>query len=772
MPLLSRLSRSSGRSSSSRSAPPQAPLLFGVATADHQCEAYDPEHEDIRDVWERRRGLTKRGQATDFWNRYAEDVQLARDLGCKVFRFSLAWSRLEPSPGQFDDAAFEHYRQVIDTIRTAGMEPVMTLHHFTWPVHVEERGGLTGKDFPHIFASYAAEVASRLGPLVRYWITFNEPSQLIYGYIKPWWEQYYFAPPGLPENATLADELEATGLLMRNLFLAHTAARKIIKQANPEALVGVNPMLLGLPGWLQGIIDWNVTRLRTWNDWLRRGQGFGSRKARERGRVDVMLAALTATRDRSEQVDFSDSYFIANQALLVAAESQAQSPQALEGQHVAVLQFSTSQKMLHRLLPKSSALVVKSLTEALQALDSGRAAGLLGDDVILYGLMKKNPGGYRQLATFSTEEHYGAVVAKGHKGLLEAVNRAIHKFIESSGWTTSVEQNLPGFSTQPPTETRLSASLSDINKWQPAREITSPTARHFGRRSMMKHVQRRRSIFVAVKDDVPGLAYRDPESGELRGLEIDLAHAISQELFGDPDRVIFHTSKSGESILPVRSPVRRFDNFFKLYSVLSTTLCSNWWHLGMAGRLPTFLCPPECVGQQDFVGFDYYWGISSVGLRRFQQLLSAAVGHYDQAPVWPGALYSMLKYYARMFPHKELMLIENGSVVKASGVERTTYIERHVREVERARRKGIKIPIYICWSITSNREWGLPFGPGNDFGLYHIDLDTDPTLTRQRTSSADVYQDLIARHSGKPAPTDVRAGADVGWEADSRPVSS
>src|SRR5712691_7365423 len=86
-PLLSRFARSS---------PYMEPLRFGVATADHQGEAYDPQHEDIRDVWEQRRGLTKRGRATDFWNRYPEDVQLACGLGCTVFRFSLAWSRLEP----------------------------------------------------------------------------------------------------------------------------------------------------------------------------------------------------------------------------------------------------------------------------------------------------------------------------------------------------------------------------------------------------------------------------------------------------------------------------------------------------------------------------------------------------------------------------------------------------------------------------------------------------------------------------------------------------
>ncbi len=160
-------------------------FIFGVATADHQCEAYEAEYEDIRDVWERRRQLTLRGRATDFWTRYPEDIGLAQGLGCKAFRFSLAWSRLEPKPGEFNDEAFAHYQQMIEAIHAAGMEPVMTLHHFTWPVHVEERGGLIGDDFPAIYTNYVTEVAKRLGQQVRYWITFNEPSQLVYGYIKP-----------------------------------------------------------------------------------------------------------------------------------------------------------------------------------------------------------------------------------------------------------------------------------------------------------------------------------------------------------------------------------------------------------------------------------------------------------------------------------------------------------------------------------------------------------------------------------------------------------
>ena len=84
-------------------------FMFGVANSAHQCEAYDPGQEDIWDVWERQHKLTARGRATDFWNRYEEDIELAQDLGCSAFRFSVAWSRIEPEPGQFSQEALDHY---------------------------------------------------------------------------------------------------------------------------------------------------------------------------------------------------------------------------------------------------------------------------------------------------------------------------------------------------------------------------------------------------------------------------------------------------------------------------------------------------------------------------------------------------------------------------------------------------------------------------------------------------------------------------------------
>ena len=370
-------------------------FMFGVATADHQCEAYDSRYEDIRDVWERRRALTIRGEATDFWNRYAEDIALAQSLGCKIFRFSIAWSRVEPQPGQFSDEAFEHYRQVIETIRSHNMEPFVTLHHFTHPVHVEARGGLTDPDFPAIFASYATEVAKRLGHLARYWVTFNEPSQLIYGYVKPWWERAYFMPPGLDRGASIADQMTAVQKLMRNLFIAHTRARTILKQVNPDAQVGANPMLLGLPLWLQRLVDRNVTNLRRPEDFIAQGKRFSERALLEKGQVDVVIATLTVTQERQQEVAFSEVYFQAGQILLVKADSSIQKLADFNGKPVAVVKSSTAESTVDRLLPAANVQVVDDFSDALRALDYEQISAILIDDVIVLGVLQQYPGKYR-----------------------------------------------------------------------------------------------------------------------------------------------------------------------------------------------------------------------------------------------------------------------------------------------------------------------------------------------------------------------------------------
>ncbi len=227
-------------------------------------------------------------------------------------------------------------------------------------------------------------------------------------------------------------------------------------------------------------------------------------------------------------------------------------------------------------------------------------------------------------------------------------------------------------------------------------------------------------------------------------MEIDLARAIAERIFGDPNAVRFRPTSTQGRIPLLRSVRRRLlDPVLKTYSVLSTILASNWWHLGMAGQLPEFLCPEECIGQQDYVGLDYYWGVRSLRLDRVQALIDAAMGYFGRAPVWPGALYGLMRYLAELIPDLPLLIVENGSVAVADGVDRASYLRQHVKQVQRVAAEGVEVAGYMCWSLTSNREWGHAFGEHSDFGLYHIDLDTDPDLKRAPTKSVEVYGEII-----------------------------
>ncbi len=109
----------------------------------------------------------------------------------------------------------------------------------------------------------------------------------------------------------------------------------------------------------------------------------------------------------------------------------------------------------------------------------------------------------------------------------------------------------------------------------------------------------------------------------------------------------------------------------------------------------------------------------------------------------PTRLNLILLEAAREFPGKPIIVIENGCVAKAADVGRPDYISEHVAQVRKAVARGAPVDAYLCWSITSNREWGLPFDGGSDFGLYHIDLDTDPALKRVPTDSSRTYAALI-----------------------------
>ncbi len=296
------------------------PFRFGVANSDHQVEAYNG-HDDNWDVWERNRNLTARGRAADFWNRYREDVDLAKGLGCTVFRISISWARLETAPGVWDEAAFEHYREVLQYMRDAGMETCVTLHHNVWPLHIQAAGngaGMTDPKFPQRFEQYATQAAKRLGDLIDFWITINEPNQLVFGYYKTFWMSGFSMPPGLDPYSTPAQQMTAVLALIPSLFRSHTLARAAIHRERPGASVGANPNVFGLPRWLRRIVDGSATTLRSPADAIKQTALLTKPAILNGGKVDISIAQVALTQDRMTDVLYSAPYLDVHPAALHA----------------------------------------------------------------------------------------------------------------------------------------------------------------------------------------------------------------------------------------------------------------------------------------------------------------------------------------------------------------------------------------------------------------------------------------------------------------------
>lgn len=202
-------------------------FLWGSATASHQVEG----HNTNNDWWaaeQAGRVPFKSGAACDQWNRYEQDFVLLEELGQNAHRLSIEWSRVEPRPGELDHTALDHYRKVLESARANGLEPIVTLHHFTNPTWLSERGGWTTREVVGRFARYARRVVREYRDLVRYWVTINEPG--VYasqGWILGLW------PPNRP------NDLRGCFTVMRNMALGHGRAYHAMKQEQPNAKIGV-----------------------------------------------------------------------------------------------------------------------------------------------------------------------------------------------------------------------------------------------------------------------------------------------------------------------------------------------------------------------------------------------------------------------------------------------------------------------------------------------------------------------------------------------------
>jgi beta-glucosidase len=152
-------------------------FLLGTATAAHQVEGGNWNNDWW--AWEHQPGsgcAEPSGDACDHWHRWPEDVRMLAGLGFGAYRFSLEWSRIEPEEGEFSRAALDHYRRMCAGCREAGLEPVVTFHHFTTPRWVAARGGWADPATAERFARFCERAARQLSDLVGRACTINEPN--------------------------------------------------------------------------------------------------------------------------------------------------------------------------------------------------------------------------------------------------------------------------------------------------------------------------------------------------------------------------------------------------------------------------------------------------------------------------------------------------------------------------------------------------------------------------------------------------------------------
>jgi beta-glucosidase len=151
-------------------------FLWGAATAAHQVEGGNVNN----DHWELEHlphspFAEPSGDACDSYHRWREDLDLVAGAGLNTYRFSLEWSRIEPEEGEFSRAALDHYRRMIDGCRERGLNPLVTLVHFTQPRWLMHDGGWTGEKTGDRLARFAEFVAPALTD-AEYVATINEPN--------------------------------------------------------------------------------------------------------------------------------------------------------------------------------------------------------------------------------------------------------------------------------------------------------------------------------------------------------------------------------------------------------------------------------------------------------------------------------------------------------------------------------------------------------------------------------------------------------------------
>ena len=208
-------------------------FLWGAATASAQIEGGWNEDGRTPSIWDlapanKIKGNANCHTACDHFHRVKEDIALMKEMGLKSYRFSVSWSRIQPEENEINKKGLDFYINLVDELRKANIEPLVTIYHWDLPIWVHQKGGFLSEEIIPLFEKYTKIVVDALSDKVTYWIPMNEPQCFIMlGYCYMVHAPFKFGLQNIPK---------ATRICM----LAHAASVKAIrKYAKTPAKIGI-----------------------------------------------------------------------------------------------------------------------------------------------------------------------------------------------------------------------------------------------------------------------------------------------------------------------------------------------------------------------------------------------------------------------------------------------------------------------------------------------------------------------------------------------------
>ena len=227
-------------------------FLWGGAVAANQCEgAYDEDGKGwstqdlapkgiVGPITDHPTEDNLKLQGIDFYHRYKEDIALFAEMGFRVFRFSIAWSRIFPNGDDEvpNEAGLDFYDDLIDECRRHGMEPLVTLSHYETPYHLANAyDGWCSRKLITFFQRYCKCVMERYKGKVHYWLTFNEINSILHN---PYLSGGILTPKEKLSKSALYQAIH-------HELVASALVTKMAHEIDPDNKVGC--MVIGIPSY-------------------------------------------------------------------------------------------------------------------------------------------------------------------------------------------------------------------------------------------------------------------------------------------------------------------------------------------------------------------------------------------------------------------------------------------------------------------------------------------------------------------------------------------